>query len=79
MKIRKGGIYKTIDSKDFGIFQKSGWEKVVIEPLKELEITEEPMETIPDEAPLIEAGSGEIVEEQPVEEEIMPKAKKKKK
>lgn len=37
MKIRKNGIYKTIDSKDFGIYQKAGFEKVITDPFKKLE------------------------------------------
>jgi len=78
MKIRKDGIYKTIDSKDFGLFQQTGWEKVIAEPTKELKETNEPIETISEKAPLIEAGVGKVVAE-PVEEEIVPKSKKKKK
>lgn len=72
MKIRKGGIFKTIDSKDFGIFQKQGWEKVVIEPLKKLEEVKLVKEEI-----LVE-------EEQPIreveqeEEIVIPKSRKRK-
>ena len=80
MKIKRDGIYKTIDSKDFGVYQKSGWEKVVAEPIKELKQTKEPMETISEKAPLIEAGTGKVVEEpEPIEEEVViPKSKKRK-
>lgn len=80
MKIKRDGIYKNIDSKDFGIFQKSGWEKVVVEPIKELKQTKEPMETISKKAPLIEADTGKVVEEpEPIEEEVViPKSKKRK-
>ena len=37
MQIKKSGIFKTIDSKDFGVYQKQGWEKVINEPLPKLE------------------------------------------
>ena len=69
MKIRKDGIYKTIDSKDFGLFQQSGWEKVITEPIVE----PEPIKTeelIKEEV--------KVEEPEPVVEE-MPKVKKKKK
>ena len=84
MLIRKDGIYRKIDSKDYGLYQQMGFEKVITEPTKELKETNEPMETIPEKAPLIEAGTGKVVEEpvvkaEPVEEEIVPKSKKKKK
>ena len=72
MKIRKDGIYITIDSKDFGFYQKSGWEKVVTDEPK---IIEKPKEEIIIEEPKEE----KIIEEKPVEEEIIPKSKKKKK
>lgn len=74
MKIKCDGIYKTIDSKDFGIFQKSGWEKVIAEPIIEPEPIKEEVKV---EEPIVE----EVVEKEPgpIEEEIMPKAKKKKK
>ena len=66
MQIKKDGIYRTIDSKDFGLFQQSGWEKVVTEPI----VKSEPIKV---EEPVVEQKT------EPVEEEIMPKAKKKKK
>ena len=64
MKIRKDGIFKTIDSKDFGIFQTSGWEKVVVdvEPKK-----------VKKSEPIVEEKNE--IEEEP----IIPKPKKKKK
>lgn len=36
MQIRKDGIFKTIDAKDYGIYQSSGWEKVIadVKPTK---------------------------------------------
>ena len=67
MKIRKDGIYKTIDSKDFGLFQQSGWEKVVVEPIVEPKPIKKEVKI---EEPTIEP--------EPIVEE-MPKAKKKKK
>lgn len=79
MLVRKDGIYKNISSKDYGLYQQMGFEKVITEPIKELKQTKEPVETISEKAPLIEAGTGKIVEEaEPIVEE-MPKAKKKKK
>ena len=76
MKIRKGGIFKTIDSKDFGIYQKQGWEKVINEPLPKLEeVKPKKVEeiVIEEEQPIKE------VETEPIVEEIViPKSKKKK-
>lgn len=71
MKIRKSGIFKTIDSKDFGVYQKQGWEKVVAEPLPKLEEVAPKVEPIIDEKPIKEVA-------QPVDEIIdeMPKSKK---
>ena len=71
MKIRKDGIYRSIDSKDFGIFQKYGWEKVVVEPVAEPKPIKEEIKI---EEPIVE----EVVEAEPIVEE-MPKSKKKKK
>lgn len=87
MLIKKSGIFKTIDSKDFGIFQLKGWEKVVIETLPKLEELEELEEKIiiDEPAPVVEAGKGiaeepirEVAQEEPIEEvvEEMPKSKK---
>ena len=79
MKIRKDGIYKTIDSKDFGVFQKSGWEKVINEPLPKLEeVEKEPV--IQDEpiAEVIDEPIKEVVQDEPIDEIVdeMPKSKK---
>ena len=77
MKIRKGGIFRTIDSKDFGLFQKQGWEKVVVEPLPKLEeVKPEPVKEEVVEEPI-----REVVQDEPIEEIIdeMPKAKRNKK
>ena len=72
MKIRKGGIFKSIDSKDFGLYQKQGWEKVITEPLQKLE------EVAPIEEPVIqEEPIKEIIEEEPIDE--MPKPKRNRK
>lgn len=71
MKIKRDGIYKTIDSKDFGVFQKSGWEKVITDPIVEPEPIKEDVKV---EEPIVE----EVAEPEPIVEE-MPKAKKKKK
>ena len=88
MKIKRDGIYKTIDSKDYGIYQKSGWEKVIIDvaPTKELEKVTEKI-IIDEPAPIIDVRKDreeEIVEpDQPFQEEPkvdeLPKSKKKKK
>ena len=79
MQIRKDGIYKTINAKDFGIYQAMGFEKVIVEPTKrELKPQGvDKMETINKPVPVIEAVKG-IVEE-PKEEIVVPKPKKKKK
>ena len=72
MKIRKGGIFKSVDSKDFGLYQKQGWEKVVTEPLPKLE------EVAPIEEPIVqEEPIKEIIEEEPIDE--MPKPKRNRK
>lgn len=74
MLIKKSGIFKTIDSKDFGIYQKQGWEKVINEPLPKLEevkpkpIEEEIVTTVENEQPIKEVA----------EEIVIPKSKKKK-
>jgi hypothetical protein len=83
MKIRKSGIFKTIDGKDFGVYQKQGWEKVINEPLPKLEevkvepeIKDEPIEEVIDEEPI-----KEVVQDEPIEEIVdeMPKSKKNRK
>ena len=79
MKVRKGGIFTTIDSKDFGIYQKAGFVKVVDEPLPKLEEKVEPIkevEPIVEEEPI-----KEVVQEEPIIEEepeiVVPKRKRK--
>jgi len=76
MQIKRGGIYKTIDSKDFGIYQSAGWIKVV--KTEVAKIVEEP---IKEEEPVVEPVEEPVVEEEvPVVEEpvVTPKPKKKK-
>ena len=79
MKIRNGGIFKTIDSKDFGYWQAQGFEKVINEPLPKLEeVKVEPK--IKDEpiAEVIDEPIKEVVQDEPIEEIVdeMPKSKK---
>lgn len=76
MKVRKDGIFRTIDSKDFGYWQSHGFEKVIETTLPKLEETEpkikdEPIEEVIDEEPIKEVAQSvdEIVDE-------MPKSKK---
>ena len=71
MKIRKNGIFKTIDAKDFGYWQAHGFEKVVIEPLEKLEDTK--VEPVVEDEPI-----KEVVQDEPVAEIVdeMPKSKK---
>ena len=82
MKIKRDGIYKNIDSKDFGVFQKSGWEKVIVEPLPKLEdvkvepvIKDEPIEEV------IDKPIKEVIKDEPIEEIVdeLPKSKKRRK
>ena len=68
MLIKKDGIYRNIDTKEFGIWQAMGFEKVITEPLKVEEIKEVEPEPIKEPEP--------IVEEEPI---VAPKPKKKKK
>lgn len=81
MKIRKGGIFKSIDPKDFGIYQRLGFEKVIEKTLPKLEdakvepvIEDEPIAEVVDEEPIKEVA-------QPVDEIVdeMPKSKKNRK
>ena len=78
MKVRKGGIFTTIESKDFGIYQKAGFVKVVDEPLPKLEKAEPIIEVAPivEEEPI-----KEVVQEEPIIEEepeiVVPKRKRK--
>ena len=66
MQIKKDGIYKNIDTKDFGYYQAMGFEKVIVEEKKEPVVIE------------TEPAITETVEEtEPIEE--LPKSKKRKK
>lgn len=65
MKIRRNGIYKTIDSSEFGIYQKAGFEKVLDNGQK---VKDEPL---PELEPIVEK---EAVIENPEEE--LPKLEK---
>ncbi len=79
MKIRKSGIFKTIDSKDFGVYQKQGWEKVINEPLPKLEdVKVEPVVEYEPIAEVIDKPIKEVVQDEPIEEIVdeMPKSKK---
>lgn len=78
MKVRKSGIYKTINPSEFGIYQKMGFEKVIDQPLPKLEdvkvepvVEDEPIAEVVDEEPIKEVAQSvdEIVDE-------MPKSKK---
>ena len=78
MKVRKGGIFTTIESKDFGIYQKAGFVKVVDEPLPKLEKAK----PIKEVAPIVEEEPiKEVVQEEPIKEEepeiVVPKRKRK--
>ena len=66
MLVKKDGIYKTIDTKDYGIYQSMGFKKVVTEPVK----VEEPKVEEP-----------KAINEVKVEKEIneLPKSKRKNK
>ena len=90
MKIRKGGVFTTIDSKDFGIYQRMGFEKVVNDVLPEPIEQKEPIKV--DEQPVVEQQEQPVAElvitdepelepepEPVVEEFEKPKSKKKKK
>ena len=92
MQVRKNGIYKTISSSDFGIYQAMGYEKVVApvvakkpEPVVEEKpvVVEEPVkveEPIVEEPVVVEEEPivEEQVEEPEVEEIVVPKSKKRK-
>lgn len=41
MRIQNGGIFREIDSKDFGKYQQKGWTKVTDEPVQKEEKKEE--------------------------------------
>ena len=71
MKVRKGGIFTTIDSKDFGIYQKAGFVKVVDEPLPKLEDVK--VEPIKEVEPVIkDEPIAKVVDEQPIKEVAQP-------
>ena len=79
IRIRRGGVFKRIDPKEFGIYQKAGFEKVVTEPVKKLdedEAVEKPVFEA-DEEPIKEVGQ-ELDEEAEVIDEL-PKSKTKNK
>lgn len=71
MLVKKDGIYKTIDAKDYGVYQNSGWEKVVddVVPVKKAIKVAEPI--VNDEEEIV------VAEEPKIDE--LPKSKKKKK
>ena len=78
MLVRRNGIYKTIESAEYGIYQKAGFVKVVNEPLPKLEdvkvepvLEDEPIAEVVDEKPIKEVA-------QPVDEIVdeIPKSKK---
>lgn len=69
MHIRKGGIFKQIDSKDYGIWQKLGFEKVIEKSLPKLEEVE---------PEIIDEPIKEVIQDEPIEEIVdeLPKSKK---
>lgn len=69
MKVRKGGIFTTIESKDFGIYQKAGFVKVVDEPLPKLEKAE-PIKEV--EPVIKDEPIAEVVDEHPIKEVAQP-------
>ena len=75
MQIKKDGIFRSIDSKDFGLYQVKGWEKVINEPLPKLEEGAPKVEPVVEDEPI-----AEVVDE-PIEEIVdeMPKSKKNRK
>ena len=78
MKVRKDGIFKNIDPRDFGVYQAWGFEKVIIEP-----ITNETHSKVVEPEPVVEIKTEEVEKvEEPIKEEKvdeLPKSKKKKK
>lgn len=72
MLIKKDGIFRNIDQKDFGVFQAMGYEKVVVCSKK----VEEPVLTqeVESEKTKVEEPVKELIEE-PI---VTPKSKKKK-
>lgn len=79
MKIRKDGIFRTIDSKDFGYWQSHGFEKVIETTLPKLEDTKvEPVVEDEPIAEVIDEPIKEVVQDEPIEEIVdeLPKSKK---
>lgn len=80
MQIKRNGIYRTIPSSEFGIYQKAGYVKVINEPLPKLEdvkvepvVEDEPIAEVVDEEPI-----KEVIQDEPIDEIVdeMPKSKK---
>ena len=70
MEIKKDGIHRHIESIEWGHYQKLGYEKVVVEPIKdakkvEVKVDEKPQDVVVDDL---------ILEKEPV---IKPKKSKK--
>ena len=80
MKVRRNGIYKTIDPSDYGIYQKAGFEKVIETSLPKLEEVAEVVEPVVEDEPIAEVVDEEPIKEveQPIDEIVdeMPKSKK---
>ena len=81
MRIRKGGIYKQIDPKDFGIYQRLGFEKVIEKTLPKLEDIEKEPEIVDEpiaEPVVIDEPIKEVVQDEPIDEIVdeLPKSKK---
>ena len=85
MKVRRNGIYKTIDPSDYGIYQKAGFEKVIETSLPKLEEVEPIVEDVKVEPVVEDEPIAEVVDEEPIKEveqpideivDEMPKSKK---
>lgn len=86
MQIKRNGIYKTISSSEYGIYQAMGFTKVVdeplpkakVEPIEETKLGEEVAVEGETEEPTVEVE--EVAEEvaEPIDEVVVPKPKKKK-
>lgn len=74
MLVRRNGIYKTIESAEYGIYQKAGFVKVVNEPLTKLEDVK--VEPVVEDEPIVEEPIKEVAH--PVDEIVdeIPKSKK---
>jgi CBS domain-containing protein len=84
MQIKKDGIFRSIDSKDFGLYQVKGWEKVINEPLPKLEEVAEVVEPVVEDEPIaevIDEPIKEVIQDEPIDEiaDEMPKSKKNRK